>query len=319
MDFVRGMKFALVLGVFATALLNAHTTWAQEEAPSELPPVHASQASDSQQAVPAPYTEKPQWHQFYLVDDANIDHVTIRTPKMEPSELMTPGTLFESFVSKAKVAVVNLLRWNQYNYDMPVPTEKYMRKLHFGRWINDPADETCMNTRAKVLVRDSKGEVTYRNGKFCVVEDGKWDDPYTNTELTSSRQIQIDHMVPLKNAYMSGAFNWDYKLRCLYANYMGMKEHLVSAEAHQNMSKGDSGPEGYLPPYEPGRCQYIRNWLAIKMIWRLTVNPEEAQAINDNIVKYGCKASDFVFTKDELDNQRNVITQNLNFCMVNKR
>jgi hypothetical protein len=318
MDFVRGMKFALVLGVFATAMLNAKTSWATE-GQIEMPPVQASQTGDSQQAVPAPYTDKPQWHQFFLVDDANMDHVTIRTPKTVPSELMTPGALIETFVKKAKVAVVNLLRWNQYNYDMPVPTEKYMRKLHFGRWINDPTDESCMNTRARVLVRDSKGDVTYRNGKTCVVEDGKWDDPYTNTELTSSRQIQIDHMVPLKNAYMSGAFGWDYKLRCLYANYMGMREHLVSAEAHQNMSKGDSGPEGYLPPYEPGRCQYIRNWLAIKMIWKLTVNPEEGQAISDSIVKYGCKPSDFVFTKDELDNQRNIITQNLNFCMINKR
>ncbi len=315
MDFVRGMKFA-TMGVFATALLQANSALAQEG--QQAPPVNASQSSDSQQ-VPAPYTDKPQWHQFYMIDDANLDQVSVRSANSEPSEFMAPTEFIQTFVKKAKVAVVNLLRWNQYNYDMPVPAEKYMRKLHFGRWINDPTDETCMNTRAKVLVRDSKGEITYRNGKTCVVEDGKWDDPYTNTELTSSRQIQIDHMVPLKNAYMSGAFNWDYKLRCLYANYMGMREHLVSAEAHQNMSKGDNGPEGYLPPFEPGRCQYIRNWVAIKMIWRLTVNPEEAKAISDNIVKYNCKLSDFVFTKEELDNQRNFIVQNLNFCMINKR
>ncbi|WP_413584290.1 DUF1524 domain-containing protein [Bdellovibrio sp. HCB274] len=312
------MKFATFMGVFATALLSANTTRAQEQLEQQSPPVNASQASGSQQ-IPAPYTDKPEWHQFYMVDDSNFEQVTVRTPKSVASEMLSPGVLLEAFASKVKVLVVNLLRWNQYNYDMPVPAEKYMRKLHFGRWINDPADETCMNTRAKVLVRDSKSEVTYRNGKFCVVEDGKWDDPYTNTELTSSRQIQIDHMVPLKNAYMSGAFNWDYKLRCLYANYMGLREHLVSAESHENMSKGDRGPEGYLPPFEPGRCQYIRNWLAIKMIWRLTVNPEEAQAIADNITKYKCRPSDFVFTKEELANQRDIITQNLNFCMINKR
>ncbi|MEK2688543.1 DUF1524 domain-containing protein [Bdellovibrio sp. GT3] len=318
MDFVRGMKFATFMGVFAAALLSAKATQAQEQLEPQVP-VNASQAGNSQQQVPAPYTDKPQWHQFYMVDDVNYEQVTVRAPKSVLPELLTPGALLETFATKIKVAVVNLLRWNQYGYDMPVPTEKYMRKLHFGRWINDPTDETCMNTRAKVLVRDSKGEVTYRNGKFCVVEDGKWDDPYTGTVLTSSRDIQIDHMVPLKNAYMSGAFNWDYKLRCLYANYMGLREHLVSAEAHENMSKGDRGPEGYLPPYEPGRCQYIRNWLAIKMLWRLTLNPDEAQAVAENISKYNCRPSDFVFTKAELENQRDTITQNLNFCMINKR
>ncbi|WP_413557214.1 DUF1524 domain-containing protein [Bdellovibrio sp. HCB209] len=314
------MKFATLLGVFATATLQSNLSLAsQQQQAAELPPVSATDKGDSQQAIPAPYTDKPQWSQFYRVDDENVDHVSVGRPKTSPSDLMSPSVLMMDLYAKAKVAVVNLLRWNLYSAEMPVPTEKYMRKLHFGRWINDPTDETCMNTRAKVLVRDSKSDVTYRNGKFCVVEDGKWDDPYTNEEFSSSRHIQIDHMVPLKNAYMSGAFAWDYKTRCLYANYMGMKEHLVSAEAHQNMSKGDSGPEGYLPPYEPGRCQYIRNWLAIKMIWRLNVNPEEAQAMNDNIIKYNCRPSDFVFTKQELDAQRTVIAQSLNFCMINKR
>ncbi|MBO9665710.1 MAG: HNH endonuclease [Bdellovibrio sp.] len=272
-----------------------------------------------QQVTPQPYTDKPAFHQYLMVDEYNLDQVSNKRPSNATVMAFSPEVLSETFVSAAKTMVVNLMKWTVFNEDLPVPAEKYMRKLHFGRWINDPTDETCMNTRAKVLVRDSQGDVTYRNGKTCVVEDGKWQDPYTDTSLTSSRQIQIDHMVPLKNAYMSGAFNWDYKMRCLYANYMGFRPHLVSAEAHQNMSKGDGGPEKYLPPNEGFRCQYIRNWLAVKMIWRLALNPDEAQAIKTAVTQYGCNPADFRFTKADMDAQRQYIVQNINFCVINQR
>lgn len=223
------------------------------------------------------------------------------------------------FLYAAKRIVINLLKWTLHDEQRPLPEEDYIRKLHFGRWINDPTDDTCMNTRAKVLVRDSEEEVTYRNDKKCVVEGGRWFDNYTNQELTSSRQIQIDHMVPLKNAYLSGAYKWDYKTRCLYANYMGYKDHLISSEAHQNMSKGDRGPEKYLPPELSYRCQYVKNWLTVKTIWGLNMTMDEVQAIHEVVTNYNCRISDFRITKKELDEQRQFINENLEFCMINKR
>ena len=307
MNFVRGMKFRNGFGVLAATLLLGFAAQGN------------TQAITSQQTVPEPYTDKPSFHEYYMVDDYNLDQATVKKPAANAVMENTLAVINDTFVATVKKMAVNLLKWDHYAKDLPVPSEKYMRKLHFGRWINDPTDDTCMNTRAKVLVRDSDANVTYRNGKTCVVEDGQWHDPYTDTELTSSRQIQIDHMVPLKNAYMSGAFAWDYKMRCLYANYMGFRPHLVSAEAHQNMSKGDNGPEGYLPPNESFRCQYIRNWLAIKMIWRLALTPNEAQAIHENIAKYNCDPKAFVFTKSDLDQQRQFIVDNLNFCVLNHR
>jgi hypothetical protein len=176
-----------------------------------------------------------------------------------------------------------------------------------------------MNTRAKVLVRDSEVDVTFRGTKRCVVEQGEWHDPYADSDVTTSKQIQIDHMVPLKNAYDNGAWQWDYKTRCLYANFLGYHDHLVSAGAHENMSKGDSGPEGYLPPNLSYRCQYIKNWMMIKLVWRLRMTPDEAQALHETAYNYNCPSSLFQVTSDELATVRQFIANNLNYCMINAR
>lgn len=251
----------------------------------------------------------PVYHEYFTVNDTNtITESSINTFTFSPTQ----------FLQAAQELVVNLLRWTLHNEDRPLPAENYIRKIHFGRWINDPTDDTCMNTRAKVLVRDSEDEVTYRNERKCVVENGKWIDPYSNQEFLNSRAIQIDHMVPLKNAYMAGAWRWDYRARCLYANYMGYRDHLIPASVHENTSKGDRAPNQYLPSEQSYRCQYVKNWLTIKLIWKLNMTADEAQAIYDVVTTYNCPTSDFQISQAELDEQRYFIYQNLDFCLTNR-
>lgn len=232
-----------------------------------------------------------------------------------------PQTNFDPvfFLKAAKQLVVNLLRWTIHHEYRPNPNESYIRKIHFGRWINDPTDDTCMNTRAKVLVRESAEEVTYRNDRQCVVATGKWLDPYSNQEFLSAREIQIDHMVPLKNAYVAGAWKWDFKTRCLYANYMGYRNHLVPASVHENTSKGDRSPDRYLPAEFSYRCQYVKDWLTVKLIWNLNMTQDEVQAIYDVVTNYNCSAEDFQVSQDELEEQRRLINDNLDFCVANAR
>lgn len=257
---------------------------------------------------------QPIYNEYYTVTEKNSGTPSIS----EASADFTYDLGVGEFIQVAKKVILNLLQWTLHEEQRPTPAQDYMRKLHFGRWINDPTDETCMNTRAKVLVRDSAGNVTFRNNKQCVVAEGLWLDNYTGQEYTSSTQIQIDHMVPLKNAYLAGAFNWDYKTRCLYANYMGLKEHLVSAEARQNMAKGDRGPEKYLPPDLTFRCNYIKNWLMVKLIWRLNMTAEEVQAIHEVATNYNCDPATFKVTQKELDEQRQYIHENIEFCTINR-
>jgi hypothetical protein len=152
-----------------------------------------------------------------------------------------------------------------------------------------------------------------------VVDSGRWFDRYSNSEYTSSREIQIDHMVPLKAAYMAGAFSWDYKTRCLFANYMGFRNHLIPASVRENTSKGDRAPDKYLPKELSYRCQYIKDWLTIKLIWKLNLIADEVEAVHDVMLNYGCNPSSFKITSAELKWQRENIKENIEFCTINHR
>lgn len=209
---------------------------------------------------------------------------------------------------------INMLKWKDTPEDLPQPKELYNRKLHFGRWINDPNDDTCFNTRAKVLVRDAKGDIEFREKNKCVVEHGEWHDPYTDHILRSARDLQIDHLVPLKNAYISGAWNWDFQLRCLYANYMNENYHLIAVDGIQNMAKGDRGPDAYLPPNEKFTCEYLHHWLAVKLVWKLQMSQAEANGVKTALREAGCQESDYRYSVANLRDQRKFITQNLQIC-----
>lgn len=280
--------------------------------------VQAQEAHESAPAVEQTEIQTPLFQQFYTVNEDDTETVLLRSSFTAPFSIAAELTP-EHWLQASRALVVNLLKWVLHDEPLAIPQEKYIRKLHFGRWINDPTDDTCMNTRARVLVRDSEVDVVYRGNRQCAVDAGKWHDPYADQDVLEAKGIQIDHLVPLKNAYLSGAWEWDYKTRCLYANYMNFKPHLVSSGAHENMSKSDSGPEKYLPPNQDYRCEYIRNWVAVKAIWHLKLNPQEVQAISDSVKQYNCDLNSFKMNQAGLVNQRQFINANLDFCMLNKR
>jgi hypothetical protein len=220
----------------------------------------------------------------------------------------------QTFSDLANTLALNLLQWHLRADAPSVPTTPYNRTFHFGRWINDPTDETCYNTRAKVLLRDTDGPVRYKETNHCVIESGTWEDPYSARTFNQSRDIQIDHMVPLKDAYTSGAWEWNYQARCLYANFMGNKFHLISSNGTENMRKGDSAPDEYMPPNREYQCQYIENWLKIKLIWRLKMTSSEVSAIKQLVAENHCDVDHFKFSKKDLRQQRDYINDNLGLC-----
>ena len=208
----------------------------------------------------------------------------------------------------------SLLNWKISNRSVNLEVDNYDRIGQFGRWINDTSDEVCFNTRAKVLVRDAVDTVVFKDSNHCVVESGAWNDPYTTETFTSASDVQIDHLVPLKNAYLSGAYKWDFKARCLYANYLGYDFHLISASGHENMRKGDKAPDKYMPPEESYACTYVRNWLAVKMLWGLTMTMPEAIAIRQIMIDQNCSLAKFRMSDAELNKQRRFAQDNVDLC-----
>jgi hypothetical protein len=146
----------------------------------------------------------------------------------------------------------------------------------------DEPDGSC-DVRDDALIRDGQGiEVD----EDCSFTSGKWLDPYTSATLKDSEDVDIDHIVPLANAWRSGAGNWDEAKREAYANDPGV---LLSVDDGANQAKGDKGPEAWLPPNTDYRCEYARRWISVKHEWNLTVNTEEKVTLEDML--QGCPAS----------------------------
>lgn len=225
-------------------------------------------------------------------------------------------TTFETVTDAVAAAADELdtLHWVKHDAVLAAPKEDYQRLAHFGTWVNTKRDETCYNTRSLVMVRDSAVRVTNSPTNHCIVAEGRWHDPYTGNVYTKSDEVQIDHVVPLKHAYLSGAWKWNFKNRCAYANFMGNNFHLLSVQASANMRKGDRAPDAYMPPRRAYQCEYLANWLKIKLIWKLTLSKSETSAIAKQIVDNGCTEDDFSFSKKDLKIQRNRILDRMIDC-----
>jgi hypothetical protein len=154
--------------------------------------------------------------------------------------------------------------------------EGYDRNL-FGGWGD--ADHDCQNTRAEVLIEESQAPVTFTSLALCTVATGQWLDPWSGTVNATASALDVDHTVPLANAWRSGAWAWTPDQRVAYANDLDDADHLIAIPLGENRSKGDDGPDSWRPPSKSSWCAYARVWTGIKAKWHLTATPTEWSAI----------------------------------------
>jgi len=205
----------------------------------------------------------------------------------------------------------------EYHENPEVSVEAYERIHHFGSWVKNKKSGDCFNTRNKVLVRENTGTIVLKESNKCSVATGEWIDVYSGRTMTDAQaEIQIDHMVPLKEAYTSGAFKWTFKERCLYGNYLGYRNHLVAVSGEENNEKSAKTPEDYMPSNPAYQCEYLKDWLKIKSIWGLSLAPEEMKAIRKLVEENNCDKSDFAITKQELEEQESFFKANAELCRV---
>ncbi|MCE3010796.1 MAG: HNH endonuclease family protein [Proteobacteria bacterium] len=249
-------------------------------------------------------TENFQQNSLEYFTISEIPTPTKATSSNFENPLVTFGKMIEDSVDQKKATQYSLLNFIRHRSNPSSPREKYARLKHFGSWRNDPMDGLCYNTRAKILIRDSKTPVQFRDNNPCSVATGEWKDPYTGETLYTSQEIQIDHFVPLKHAYISGAHKWSPQRRCHYANFMANRYHLISVEASENMKKSDGAPDEYVPPNQKYVCKYIENWLKIKLTWNLVLFTEEVEAIENAIHEHQCDESQFNMAGWDLSRNR---------------
>ncbi|MFM9036651.1 MAG: HNH endonuclease family protein, partial [Actinomycetota bacterium] len=148
-------------------------------------------------------------------------------------------------------------------------TSGYNRDL-FRHWID--ADGDGCETRKEVLIAESLEPV--QTGSQCAILTGRWYSIYDNTETTDSSRFDIDHVVALKEAWDSGAWNWTADQRKEFANDLSEPFFLIAVSASSNRSKSDRDPAEWLPTNTAYRCDYVRIWIDVKRAWNLSVDPE---------------------------------------------
>jgi hypothetical protein len=161
--------------------------------------------------------------------------------------------------------------------DLPVATEVrtgYSRDL-FPLWID--ADSDGCNTRYEVLIAEAVTTPTIGSG--CSLTGGRWYSYYDGAYWTATSDIDIDHMVPLAEAWDSGARLWTTAQRQAYANDLGDDRPLAAVTDNVNQAKGDKDPAEWLPPLTGVRCRYIGEWAAVKTRWGLTVDSTEKSTL----------------------------------------
>lgn len=143
----------------------------------------------------------------------------------------------------------------------------------FRHWVD--ADGDGCDTRSEVLIEESS-VATSRTGT-CTIAAGRWVSDHDGVVFTDPSGMDIDHMVPLKEAWISGAASWSAGEREAFANDLTYFGSLVAVSASSNRSKSDQDPDSWLPGVD--RCEYVKRWVAVKWRWDLRLDSAEKSAI----------------------------------------
>ncbi|KJK41366.1 hypothetical protein UK15_00585 [Streptomyces variegatus] len=149
----------------------------------------------------------------------------------------------------------------------------YNRDL-FPHWITQSG--TC-NTREVVLKRDGSG---VQQDSSCAATSGSWYSPYDGATWSAASDVDIDHLVPLAEAWDSGADSWTTSRRQSFANDL-TRPQLIAVTDNVNQAKGDQDPATWMPARTAYRCTYVRAWVQVKYYYDLSVDSAEKSALTN--------------------------------------
>lgn len=174
------------------------------------------------------------------------------------------------------------------NMEISIPVRQESRILYDrydytgGQWSDDDGD--CRNTRADLLEATSLIPVV-RSKDGCVVKLGLWYDPYSDASYEFAHDLDIDHLVPLKEAHESGADKWSKHDRANFANEYIKSANLIPVWSSMNRSKGAKEPLEWLPPHSEYVCEYVNRWTYVKWYSGLSMDRKECEFIKRSLAQ----------------------------------
>lgn len=181
------------------------------------------------------------------------------------------------------LVVIDVLRTIRVDRENP---RGYERSL-FKHWIDFDGDG-C-DTREQVLKRDAIG-LPQVDPFRCTVVEADWVSPYDGRRTSDRGEVDIDHVVALKEAWDSGAWQWTEAQRTAFANDTSDPRTLAAVSSSSNRSKSDKDPSNWLPAMRGYVCTYVANWISVKARWNLSMDQSEWGRLS-NILSDQCSGT----------------------------
>lgn len=239
-----------------------------------VPPVPVAPTFPPSAATAAPATAAPSGppsaltpeQAAWLAGGAPPPATPAGSPATSPAASPTPAPSAADQLPYAE-AVARLAVMGEYR-------DGYDRDL-FRHWVD--ADGDGCDTREEVLMAEAV--VAPVRGAGCALSGGSWTSAYDGLVVAGPRALDIDHLVPLAEAWDSGASLWSPARRQGFANDLGFDRALIAVSAASNRSKSDRDPAEWLPPLASARCAYLADWVAVKLRWSLSADAAERLAL----------------------------------------
>jgi hypothetical protein len=258
--------------VVATATTTGpeSTPASTDAAVGTAPPLPAPSSDSVAEATPTTATAVPasEAPAAPVVPVVPIEPAT-SPPSSPPSS--PPTTVPGSMLALDVLATIPVEREHPDGYDRD--------RFRYG----DTVDPLGCRTRALVLKRDSLTPAQVDAGA-CTVVAGDWYSRYDGLAWSDPAELEIDHVVALKEAWDSGAWAWDDARLTAFGNDVDDARSLVAVTGAENTAKSDKDPSNWIPPNADAVCAYVADWTAIKARWGLSMDESEFGRIRNLLI-----------------------------------